>query len=603
MSEFSLTNAIEGDSMKNKKVKKSPNEKRKTKTIRKKLIFTWRNLRIHKKYLAVFFFTITLLLTSSVIVYVQLKGGQKDIQKVNELQEQTNQISQLAIIIQAKDVQSADYLITENTKYFSAFQDYQEQFDQIAQQLEKTIDEKKQKTIFNDILQNNASIDEAFMERMVTSVEEGREQFANTIRHYSGRLRTDTLTLVNHLLEETQEQQAAAIAEAEGSSNRSVYILAITNLLALVIGIPFMIIVSRGITARLQSIVQSTKEVASGNLQVKQEEDQAKDEIGQLAQSVHTMKERIRDIIHSVQMAASSVSIQSGQLSKSASEVKESNHQIAATMEELASGTEAQSTGAIELSEKMNRFVDNVHISEQRGSEVMTDASDVQQWTTDSSKLMEQSVQQMNQIDVLMEQAVQQVRGLDEQSSQISKLIKVIRDIAEQTNLLSLNAAIEAARAGEHGRGFAVVADEVRKLSEQVAQSVGEITTIVQRIQSETSEVVASLHQGYDEVKTGKQQIEETGANFQQMNQAITNMIEKMQAISIKLKENTTTSESMDQLVKEMASISQESAAGVEQVAASTEETTSAMEQVSYNVDKLAELAAGLNQQVNVFKL
>ncbi|NBJ70041.1 MULTISPECIES: methyl-accepting chemotaxis protein [Clostridia] len=589
--------------MQKKKIKKSTNEKKKLKTIRKKFIFTWRNLRIHKKYLAVFFLTIALLLTSSVIVYVQLKGGQKDIQKVNELQEQTNKISQLAIIIQAKDVQSADYLITENTKYFNAFEDYQEQFDQIAQQLEKTMDGKKQKTIFNDILQNNASIDEAFMERMVTSVEEGREQFANTIRHYSGRLRTDTMTLVNHLLEQTQEQQAAAIAEAEGSSNRSVYILAITNLLALVIGIPFMIIVSRGITARLQSIVHSTKEVASGNLQVKQEEDRAKDEIGQLAQSVHTMKERIRDIIHSVQMAASSVSTQSGQLTKSASEVKESNHQIAATMEELASGTEAQSTGANELSEKMNRFVDNVHISEQRGNEVMTDASDVQQWTTDSSKLMEQSVQQMNQIDTIMEQAVQQVRGLDEQSNQISKLIKVIRDIAEQTNLLSLNAAIEAARAGEHGRGFAVVTDEVRKLSEQVAQSVGEITTIVQRIQSETSEVVASLHQGYDEVKTGKQQIEDTGSNFQQMNCAITSMIEKMQAISIKLKENTTTSESMDQLVKEMASISQESAAGVEQVAASTEETTSTMEQVSYNVDELAELAAELNKQVNVFKL
>ncbi|NWO14083.1 methyl-accepting chemotaxis protein [Virgibacillus sp.] len=586
--------------MKNKKVH---TKEKKQKNWRKKVIFAWGNLRIHKKYLSVFFLTIALMLTSSIIVYVQLKGGQQDIHRVNELQEQTDQISQLAIIIQAKDVQSADYLITGNDKYFTNFEAYQKEFEQVAQQLNKTMDDKSQKAILNDIVDKNESIDKAFMERMVTSVEEGREQFANTIRHYSGGLREDTLTLVNNLLDQTQQQQARAIAETENSSNRSVYILAFSNLLSLAIGIPLMIMISRGITSRLQSIVHTTKDIANGNLHIQQEETKSKDEIGQLAQAVHRMRDRIRTIIQSVQSVSSSVSAQSEQLTKSASEVKESNHQIATTMEELASGTEMQATGASELSDNMNHFVDNVHISEQRGSEVMTDASEVRKWTTESSTLMQQSVQQMNQIDTIVEEAVTQVKGLDNQSSQISKLVKVIRDIAEQTNLLSLNAAIEAARAGDHGRGFAVVADEVRKLSEQVAQSVGEITTIVQRIQSETSDVVSSLNRGYDEVKTGKQQIEDTGANFQQMNNAITGMIEKMQAISMKLKENTETSKDMEQLVKEIASVSQESAAGVEQVAASTEETTGTMEQVSHNIEELAELAKDLHKQVNVFKL
>ena len=162
----------------------------------------------------------------------------------------------------------------------------------------------------------------------------------------------------------------------------------------------------------------------------------------------------------------------------------------------------------------------------------------------------------MNQIDTIVENAVNQVKGLDRQSVQISKLVNVIKDISDQTNLLSLNAAIEAARAGEHGRGFAVVADEVRSLSEQVADSVGEITSIVERIQSETSEVVTSLHRGYDEVKTGKEQIEETGDNFQHMNEAITDMISKMKEIAVKLKENTESSAIMDKLIKEIASIS-----------------------------------------------
>ena len=138
---------------------------------------------------------------------------------------------------------------------------------------------------------------------------------------------------------------------------------------------------------------------------------------------------------------------------------------------------------------------------------------------------MAHSVDQMDKIYDLVKDSVQKVMGLDHQSKEIANLVVVIQKIADQTNLLALNAAIEAARAGENGRGFAVVADEVRKLAEQVAQSIGGITGIVNNIQNECTNLVESLTKGYEQVEKGSNQIKMTGESFENINRSVGEMM------------------------------------------------------------------------------
>lgn len=72
---------------------------------------------------------------------------------------------------------------------------------------------------------------------------------------------------------------------------------------------------------------------------------------------------------------------------------------------------------------------------------------------------------------------------LRDKTDEIGRITETITSIANKTNMLSLNASIESARAGEAGKGFAVVANEVGTLAAQTAQSVKNITQIIDDLQ------------------------------------------------------------------------------------------------------------------------
>ncbi|GAB3790933.1 methyl-accepting chemotaxis protein [Virgibacillus kimchii] len=583
--------------MKNNKWRKLKQKKQRDKK------FNWKNVRIGKKYVSVYIVTALLFIAATVVVYFQLSEVREDIATIEEQSQRVNDMAEMAEILQAKDVQTADYLLTGNTAFIDAFHAYQDAFHVLEEKIAPTMTTERELALFEQITTNNEIIDNAFTDRMIPSMEEGQDAMAVSLRDYSSRLRTQTVEEIEKLMEIVAADQAGSVENAENNMNSSIIVLALANALSIIIGITLLVWISRRISLNLRDVVRMTKEMANGNLQAMSINYQGKDEIGQLAASVNQMKENIRQILGKVTSASGSVNERSEELTQAANEVKEGNIQIATTMEELSTGAETQANSASELSESMRTFVEKVKVSEQNGEAVSANSKDVLQLTQKGTSLMNESIDQMKKIDTIVAESVDKVQGLDHQSNEISKLVKVIKDIADQTNLLSLNAAIEAARAGEHGRGFAVVADEVRKLSDQVAASVGEITQIVNNIQSETEEVVEALNDGYHEVQEGTGQIRTTGESFESIYTAITDMVDKVSNISGNLKEIADNSTNMNNLIEEVASVSEESAAGVQEAAASAEETSSSMEEVSYSADELAKLAEQLDDEVKTFKL
>lgn len=117
-----------------------------------------------------------------------------------------------------------------------------------------------------------------------------------------------------------------------------------------------------------------------------------------------------------------------------------------------------------------------------------------------------------------MHQADKAVAQVAQRSTNISRILDVIRAIAEQTNLLALNAAIEAARAGDMGRGFAVVADEVRALATKTRESTDEIGQLIGSLQTEVSSSQLLMSTG---ITRSASTVEGTEQAFEALNRVV----------------------------------------------------------------------------------
>lgn len=100
-------------------------------------------------------------------------------------------------------------------------------------------------------------------------------------------------------------------------------------------------------------------------------------------------------------------------------------------------------------------------------------------------------------------------------------MARSIRTLADQSGLLALNASIEAAHAGEYGRGFQIVAGEIRALAKQTREVAGNMTVLLQDIESLTQQTVSLIQASGTEIDESAQYVQEGAAAFGKLNHAV----------------------------------------------------------------------------------
>ncbi len=138
-----------------------------------------------------------------------------------------------------------------------------------------------------------------------------------------------------------------------------------------------------------------------------------------------------------------------------------------------------------------------------------------------------------------------ELTGLGKNTVAIQNILAGIIDTADKINLLGFNASIEAARAGMAGRGFAVVAREVKNLAGITDNSVKESKTSVQA-------VVDAMEILKDKSRLITEELKSTYENSQNMNSAISTLVEISEESYAKLDGYTQTVNELTMSIEEM---------------------------------------------------
>ncbi len=357
----------------------------------------------------------------------------------------------------------------------------------------------------------------------------------------------------------------------------------LTNFLALQMLVAVLAILFVGyiLAAMYFAIVGSVRELNTGAAQLAggdytaRVSFSAKDELSEVADQFNDMASQLAVIIQQVKRTAVSLS--------------DAASSMAASSGQVADGSERQSEAASSMAaavEEMTVSIDEINRHAQAAS---TQSADSGRLSKEGGDVVRQSVTEMERIAESVHEVASVIRDLGDQSGKISTIVNVIREIAEQTNLLALNAAIEAARAGETGRGFAVVADEVRKLAERTAKATGEITGMVEAIQTGTQKAVGTMENGVERVQEGVVLTKRAGQSMEQINVGAANVVVSVEDISAALREQSAASTDI--------------ARNVEAIAQMSEQNSAAVRDTARTAERLEGMARSLSDEVARFKV
>ena len=277
----------------------------------------------------------------------------------------------------------------------------------------------------------------------------------------------------------------------------------------------------------IDRVMTRAQRIAAGDLSGDVEGD------SQVSQTIRSMLESLRDTVL---------------------KTRESANGLAAATQEIAAMARQQESGAVEQAAAVNEIRATL--------DALLDASNlVAQNSQDVFRSVEQSQGTSDKI-------AERIATLSGHTRRITAILDIIKGIANKSEILALNASLEGARAGEAGRGFSLVASQMQRLAESVMDSIKDVRTLTDDIETATNSTVVATEEGT------KLAVRATGAARQ---------------ISVTAQQQRSSTEQVSAAMQDIGEVAKQVSAGSTQTLSATRDLT--------------RLAEGLQQSIQSFRL